>query len=1004
MTGIRNILQKAILLSIIPMMIIPAISFTQSMIFDHITIDEGLSNNTIYAITQDSEGFLWFGSRDGLNRYDGYEFRIFKSDPGDSLSLPNNNIQALHTARNGDIWIGVRTGGLCVFQKSTQSLDINPLRNSVNINWDETTVVAILEDSHGDIWIGTTGQGVIRVLEGGNKVEHYATFFPETPFELANDHCFSFAEDKESNIWMGMSEEAVQVFERSSRKVRSLALVEGHPLYSYRKSLLIRGNTLWIGTEGNGLHRYNIESRKFTGHYIQSSLIWDMEEMHDGKIMISTDGQGLYLFDPVNISFENIRFSPTLNNSLNTNALYELYIDKDQNVWIGSFNGGVNVFKANKPEFYTYLPMTMSTQVPGAQSVLAFCQDRTGRVLVGMDGGGLWEFDAKAHSYTRFENSLKGKGAISSNVITVIFEDSQANLWVGTYAGGLNRIDAQSGDVSIYRHDVNDPESINNDNVWDILEDDDGYLWIATLGGGLDRFDPRSQAFRHYTPDPEDENSLTDWNARVLAIDGQKNIWIGTEYGGINKFSPKTGQFQSWEHLQGDSTGLQSSSVLCIHVEDDHLWVGTEGGGLHKMSVDGTPVANYSEADGLPSNVINAIMVDDDQTLWLSTNRGVSAFSESRKTFTNYDNHDGLASNQFNPNASIKTEAGEMLFGNIKGVNGFIPEDLHPNDNLPDVVFTDFTLFNASVKVGVHNGRAILSRPLNESPTIRLMHWENVFTIAFAAIEYTNPSRNRYAYRMLGFEENWTEVSARQRKVTYTNLDPGEYVFEVRATNNSGKWSENVRRLNFIIEPPFYSRLWFKTIVGLLLVAGVLFLLSYWDWRRKEKHREQLILAEQEILKLKNERLEEEVNQKNSELSAALLQSAHKNNALDEMRKELADLSTELREEGKNRHDIQSLMRKIETEITSADYWEQFQLNFEQIHQQFAQQLHELHPNLTQNDLRLCCLIRINLTNREIASIQNISLSGIEKSKYRLKRKLGLSGDMDLNQYILSLS
>lgn len=972
------------------------------MAFDHITINQGLSSNTIYSIAEDQDGFLWLGSRDGLHRYDGYEFKIFKSGPEDSLSLPSNNVQALFLHPNGDIWIGLKAGGLCIFERKSQRLMPSPLNGIGFPNWREVSVQTIFRDSRGDYWIGTAGQGVAHIDSSFQHYTNYSLLEQGNPRNISSYFCFSFAEDASGNIWMGTEGNSIPYYERKSGLIKELPQTLK---YSFSKALLYIDGKLWIGTEGDGLYIYDIPKRKFVRKALENKLIKDIARDSSGRILISTDGEGLFTTRDKGESFQNIKFSPTLLNSLNTNALYDLFVDSNNNIWIGSFNGGVNVHKANKVDFLTYLQSSTLTDAPGNQSVLAFCEDARGYIWIGKDGGGLLRFNPADQSQITYQHSPEDPGSISSNVVTSLYEDRRGNLWAGTFANGLNRFDRERNIFEHYKHDDADPFSLSNDNVWAIEEGKDGSLWIGTLGGGLEKFDVANNRFYHFQPVPGDASSLSGLNVQVLLMDRDGGLWVGTEYGGLNKLISEEEGFLSWQKDEKDSTSLRVNSVLCIHQSrDGRIWVGTEGGGLHLLLEGENSFRNYSVKDGLPSNVVNAIEEDEKGILWISTNMGLSAFNPAAGIFTNYDKNDGLQSNQFNRSASLTSRSGQMYFGGIHGVNAFRPQKVTINGNLPQVVFTDFKLFNQSVPVGQYKKRLILPRPLNEEPTIRLRYSDNAFTIEFAAIEFTNPSKNKYAYRLEGFEENWNLVGAVHRRATYTNLDAGEYTFKVKAANNSGLWNTEPKTLRIVITPPFWKTWWFRLLLALLALGLLLLYIRVKDARRKREHQKQMMQAEKEILRLKNEKLGREIKEKNAQLAAALLQTAHKNNSLSGLKKELADLSQHQNGGAERKRELRQLIRKIDSEIDSEDYWEQFQLNFGQVHQRFSARLHQQYPQLSPNDIRLCCLIKINMTNREIASIQNISVGAVEKSKYRLKKKLGLDKEEDLNTYILDFA
>ncbi|MCB9282900.1 MAG: hypothetical protein H6563_02410 [Lewinellaceae bacterium] len=983
-------------------------AYGQNFTFDHLTINQELSNNTIYSITEDRDGFMWFGSRDGLNKYDGYEFTIYKSNPADSLSLPGNNIQSLFNHPNGDLWIGLRAGGLCILDRATQQFRVNPFAGKVFPDWRSVSVQAIFQDSRGYIWIGTAAQGVVRIDPKGEQWDYFGILNTPPNRQLQNNACFSFVEDKAHNIWMGTAGDHLHCY---LRQQDSIMVVGGKPeagfdLYSYAKYLLLKDDILWIGTEGNGVLLYDPEKEEFLRKGLGKSLVKDVVRYRN-IVLVSTDGAGLYYTEDDGKTFQSVQYTTRIVNSLNTNALYDIFVDSNQNIWIGSFNGGVNVYIPDKTEFLSYAQEPTTTDAPGSQSALAFQEDEDGYIWIGKDGGGLLRFNPDDQSYVIYRSDPEDPHSISSNVVTSIFEDNKGRLWVGTFSFGLNLFDRKTGKFEHFQYDPSNPASLSNNNVWSIVEDHSGNLWIGTLGGGLNRLDEEKKRFYRYMPDtqaPFRSGKLSDWNVRVLLVDEQDNLWIGTEFGGLNRRDPKTGQFEFWLADTRDSTRLQSNFILCLHQDrKGRLWVGTEGGGLHLMQPDRKSFRHYGIEDGLPSNVINAIEEDHNGILWISTNNGLASFDPHSGQIVAFDKYDGLQSNQFNPGASIHRRNGEIYFGGVFGINSFLPGSVQIDTIPPKVVITGFKLFNQPVPVGPYKGRTILPGPLNERPVIRLRYFDNVFTIEFAALDFKNPSKCHYAYRLDGFEEKWTQVDSKHRLATYTNLDAGTYSFLVKAANNSGAWSDPVR-LSIVITPPFWRTLWFRLIITLLIAGTIIFLLTYLDGKRREAHQKELLKREQEILKLRNERLSEEVREKNAQLSAALLQSAHKNTSLDRLKKQLLEITHAPKADADQKKEIRHLVRKIDSELSSEDYWEQFQLNFDQVHQQFSQLLHIRHPKLSPNEIRLSCLLRINMTNREIASIQNISLSAVEKSKYRLKKKLGLKKEADLNSYILSLS
>lgn len=973
------------------------------MSFDHLTIDQGLSSNTIYAITEDADGFLWFGSRYGLNRYDGYEVKIYRADLSDSLSLHDNHVQALFCDQEGKIWAGLRDGGISILDPAEQVFRHNPFPEEIPIPWEDLSVETIFQDSRGNIWIGTLGTGVIRIHPKTSEYLHLWTGSEKPVHRLSSDFAFSFVEDLWGRIWIGTSGAEIDCYDLVTDRIHQVGYPEGSEtnLSSYSKALHLGGDTLWIGTEGTGLHFFHLGEEQFLGHILPDHLVTDIARDSNDRMLVATDGDGLYMINADGTNLQHYTYSGNLRNSLNTKALYDIYIDRHRNIWIGTFNGGINVYKPRKVEFLTFLQSENRGDAPGFQSVLSLYEDKKKNIWIGTDGGGLLRFDLSRQDYASYQAQ---RDKLPSDVFTAIHQDSAGVLWLGTYAQGLIRFDPQTRRFRQHLHYPEYPDSLANNNVWAIAEADQGKLWVGTLGGGLDLFDPQNQTFTHHLPDPSQAGTISDPNIRSLLRDKAGNLWIGTEYGGLNKLRAGSSSFKVWKEIPGDPSSLQANTVLCLFIDSKgFLWVGTEGGGLHRMKRDESGFRNYSTREGLPSDVINAIEEDSIGRLWISTNAGLSVFERKKEAFTNFDKNDGLQSNQFNPNASLHSSTGEIFFGGISGINVFSPGQLSVNKTPPRVVFTDFKLFNESTPISRFRPERGEARGLNDNPTIVLTHTENVFTLDFSAIEFTNPAKNSLAYRLLGFEDDWRYVSDNHHSVTYTNLDHGKYTFEVKGANNYGIWSSEIRRLQLIVKPAFWETSWFRGLVILLLLSMLVLYVQYAKRKREEAHQRELMKTRQEMLRLRNERLAQEVREKNGRLSAALLQSAHKNQSLDELKSELSELMQQGQHEPQRRKELRSLIRKIDSEIESEDYWEQFQLNFDQVHRQFSKKLQDIHPQLSRNDIRLCCLIKISLTNKEIASIQNISLSGVEKSKYRLKKKLNLNKEEDLHKYILKL-
>ena len=973
----------------------------QDFHFDHLDVDQGLSHNTVYAIAEDKDGFIWFGTRDGLNRYDGYYCRKFIIK-GPSVS--DNNIQSLLAVETGDLWVGLRSGGIAILDRASLEFSLNPFDDDHSIPWKDVSVISLFQDTQKDIWVGTAGHGVFRIHHQTYALEHFAVNADLKSNRLLNGICFGFAEDSDSNIWMGMAWNVLHCYERSENKIISI-LGDGSDVpdfYSYRKSIHIHNDTIWLASEGNGLYLFDIENFSFFKKSLDGLLVRDIKTYAENKIVVTTDGDGLFSFDSRGKEISNHRFNADSKTSLNTNALYTIYIDRVGNIWLGSFNGGVNLYKRNKAKFYTFFQSSGIHTSIGDRSVLCFAETGDGQIWIGTDGNGISILDSSYTVLGKLESNGNSNPSLCSDVITCMYSDPKENIWIGTFANGLMKI-TNRGNIECYVHDESDPKSISNNNVWSIREDSLGFLWVGTLGGGLNRFDPKNKIFHRYIPDTTRKGQISDWNILSIMIDSRSRVWIGTEFGGLNRYDPTMDGFISYAYDPKDSSSISSNTITCMFEDDlNNIWIGTEGGALCRFNEAANNFSRFGSEIGFTSKVINSIEGDTER-LWISTNSGISAFNAAENTLVNFEKNDGLQSNLFNARASVKLKNGTMMFGGIKGVTSFVPAEIKTNKSLSKTVITDFKVSNQSIQNNpkfFHSSKII---SVNDRPEITLTAADKIFTIEFAGLEFTNPENHMYAYKLDGFDEDWQKVDASNRTVSYTSLDDGKYTFRIKSSNNNDQWSPVEKAIDIRIFPPFWDSWWFKSLSIALLISLIIGILRWRDQRKKELHQQELLSAEKQILVLKNEKLAQTVDFKNSQLSAALVQAAHKNESLESLKSLLSKLTEQSKNTGSlDNKAIHGIFRKIDNELDSEDYWSLFQVNFDQVHHRFSSVLAELYPKLSSNDLRVCSLVRIGLANREIAQIQNVSIGAIEKSKYRIKKKMKLAESIDLSHYLLT--
>ena len=1004
----RFFFKKSIRVTIFLLVLIFVSSKIQSQVytFDNITIDQGLSNNTVHCILEDSDGLMWFGSRDGLNRFDGYEFKLFNIE---SSEISSNNIQSLLCDDKGNIWAGLNTGGIAILSRESQKFKINPFEDQGNIDWSSLTIYSLYKDSRNNIWLGTLGNGVIRIDQNdNNKIHHFVENSKEAKRRIISADCFAFVEDDQGDIWIGTTGNTIHKYSYRNDSIGFLRSSDfpGIDMGSFRKSLMYYEGYLWIGTEGKGLFKYDLENQELTAVLHQNLLVRDIAVDKNENLIISTDGSGLLISRDFGDSFENLSSAQNTNPTLNTDALYDILIDSRGNIWVSSFNGGINVHKPKKAKFYTFAQEIGTKQSIGLNSVLSVNEDNNGNIWLGKDGGGITILDKELNLIRTIKHQGQSENEICSNIITCQFEDSNGIIWMGTFASGLISYNPKTQQYQCFVHDPNVEESLSNNNVWALEEDSNGLIWVATLGGGLNKLDVEEKKFSRFVIDTLSSKPLSSSNVQSLLIDSKNQLWAGTEFGGLYLYNKGRNNFKKFQFDPNNTNGLSSNSIRCIFEDSKlNIWIGTEGGGLQKLIDNSGIFEKYSLEDGLPSKVVNSIQEDDLGNLWISTNKGISVFNPNNSKFTNYYKEDGLLSNQFNARASYKDNNGKMYFGCIHGLTSFHPTEIRPYNESPSLVFLDFKVFDQSIYADDSLRNRIVDRHLNDEPTINLNFRDKSFTIDYAALEYTYPNNVRYEYNLIGFENSWKKVDANKRSITYTNLNHGDYTFIVRQANLASSDKVSEKKLNISIKAPFWKTGWFNFLISLLILSILIGFYLFQIDKRKQEHKADMLIANQEILKLKNEKLGREIDQKSSQLSAALLQSAHKNNSLNDIKNKLNDLQSSFTKfKGTDRQYVRTLVRKIDSELDSRDYWELFQVNFNTVHQQFSNKLYKQHSNLTSTELRLCSLIKLGMTNSEISSVQNISLSGVEKSKYRIKKKIILDREMDLNHYLLTFN
>jgi ligand-binding sensor domain-containing protein/signal transduction histidine kinase/DNA-binding response OmpR family regulator len=784
----------------------------QQTLFRNYSVLDGLSSNTVWCINQDEKGYMWFGTKNGICRFDGYQFKSYQFNKNNPNSLGNNFIIAVTAFDHKTYWVATQDG---VYILDLERETFKSLKGLEHIS-----VYDILRDRDGNMWIATRSRGVFHYHSKSGFLKNYR--YSNKGPSISSDHTRKIVQDKWGRIWIGTFGEGVDVFDPVHKTLKNYntknsALSNNYVLTLYPD---MKGN-VWIGTFSGGLNVWSKDSHTFTsyrksaGNSINDDIVRAIYQPAPDKLYIGTE-KGLNELDLTSGIFS--AFTKKTNDpfSLSDNAIYSICPDREGGIWVGTFFGGVNYFKRKSSGFELYYPNGDKQSLSG-NAVSSFLEDSPGKFWIGTEDGGLNYFNSADRTFKQYPFE-PGQQKLSYHNIHSLYKDRKGNIWIGTFAGGLNIFNPSTGKVKNYKNRPGDSTSISNDNIYSIYEDKDGEIWVGTTKG-LNKYDPATDSFKHINVFNFNENIIYD-----IYEDDTRRLWFATYDIGLISFNRRSGKWQQYE-ANGKKDALSSNKIICIL--DDHsgnLWLGTDGGGLNRLNLLNNKVEVFDGDSGLHGNVVYGILQDDDRNLWLSTNNGLYNFRINEKTFIQYTNWDYLQSRQFNYKAFYKSSSGKFYFGGIKGFNSFYPDSIRTDKISKKVTFTNFQLFNKDVQIDDPNSP--LKEPINYSNHITLSHDQSVIGLEYAALSYTAPNKTQYAYKMDGFDKNWNYVG-NQRKATYTNLPAGEYTFRVKASSDPSHWNMEDTHIRITIKPPFHKTVWAYLIYCLLAIAGFMTFRTY---------------------------------------------------------------------------------------------------------------------------------------------------------------------------------
>ena len=787
--------------------------------FERFDTKDGLSQNTARALLQDSRGFIWVGTNDGLNRFDGHEFTVFRANPKDPDSLSSSHIFSLYEDSQGYLWVGT-FNGLNRFDPETlqfthyQHDPLNP--NSISDN----RVSTIIEDKDKNLWVGTYWGGLNRFEPVTGNFIRYKTANKQR--ELSQNRSVrSLVLDNKGNLWVATSD-GINTYSKSSDNFKYLAHQPNDGLgidsiYWDSQSLL------WIGTIGLGLSQFDPKTnttRTFqhdssNSNSIGNNYVLSIAEDKDGNLWLGGDEQLNRYHREGNYFSQHSNIKGDLT-SLSEGDIVELMIDKHGQLWLGSNRGGLSTLSPNVESFGLYKGRFEDTVYSRYGGIKAIIEDSHDQIWLGTSKG-LIVLTQDMIEVERFRSDPQNLTSLSDSNVYALHEDKEGFIWVGTRRGGLNRFDPKTREFTHFTHDPENTNSISGDWILSIYQDSQGILWVGTFSNGLNRYNPLKNEFAHYKPNPNDTNSINHHRISVILEDSFGELWIAMHDGGLNKFNHNRTQLFSYSNIPQNPRSLSNDIVLSLHEDPQgRMWIGTMGGGLNRYNRQSDNFDHYRVLDGLSNDLIAGILSDNNGNLWLSTYNGITKFSPDTLTYKHYNENDGTQ-RQFNSWAAyFKGNDGSLFFGGESGLNRFQPRNIQNDTSPPNVVLTDFLLLNKSVPISPEPTKKDnliyqLDKAIYAQKRISLDHKHSLFSFEFSALHYADTSRNQYSYKLEGWDKSWITTDSTRRHATYTNIPAGNYTFRVKASNKDGIWNEEDTSIDIIIYPPWYMTMWAYT-------------------------------------------------------------------------------------------------------------------------------------------------------------------------------------------------
>ncbi len=864
--------------------------------FSRFDVNAGLSNSNVTCFLHDSQGFLWIGTPDGLNKFDGTNFKIYRQIAGDTTGFYNNSINSIFEDHQGVLWVSTSNRG---FYHYDRNLDRFIAVKELSVSGE---ISSISEDDNGNLWItGVWKQhGYVGMLNREtNQWEHHFAI-------PRNISVKGIIQESENEYWLLAWETGLYKWNRKTGTIQ-LATDEHSGLHnSIHKGIKDKSGNLWFATR-NGLSKFDRKTNRFIHfrHDTQSpkkslpiNVVRDI--CLDGNYLwIGTENGGLCLMNTQTNDITIFSSDSKYPFSISDNSIWSVYKDHQNRIWIGTYSKGICVYDKMKFKF-------SELDVPFENDIVnAIAKDHKNRLWIGTEGGLVVKDGAQIKQY---KNDPSKKGSLSNNPVLSIFEDSKQRMWFGTWDGGADQFDERTNQFIHYNKKTPQSSGLANPNVYCVLEDiQTHHILVSTYHGLHELVDEGAGTFKKYIDEIRPANNF----GRTIFQDTKGNVWFGT-ITALNQFNLKTGDKNIYFFDEKSGSGIMVNTIA----EDasGQIWVGTSAG-LFKI-VNSKVVESYTTEHGLPNNIVNGILVDQHNLLWISTTHGISKFDPTAKTFTNFDIDDGLLSDEFKPGAYFKSDNGQMFFGG-KGVNVFYPDSIRINPHIPTVLINGLKIFSRSIQIGAAD--SILRQAVSESKEITLKPEFNSFTLEYVALNLTASNKNQFAYMLEKFDKNWNMVGT-QRFATFTNLDPGTYIFHVKGSNNDGVWNEQGASITIHILPNWWQTWWFKSMLAgaLFLIAITISTIRTRNIRKLNSTLEFLVNQKTSELQEANSELrlhEEEIQKQNVKLQHQHEELAAQNEELTQGQEEISSQRDQLANQNKKLEEAQKIIEQQNSKI-----------------------------------------------------------------------------------------